>query len=180
MTAPAIVLIGPMGAGKTSVGKRVAKRLGLPFTDSDAVIVRDHGPIEAIFATHGEARFRELERDAVADALRVGGIVALGGGAVLDADTQAALGDHRVVLLTVAPHNVAARIRGGARPLLQEGDAVARWHEIYAARRPLYERLAQVSFDTSAGPLQDVVDALTAWIERQQSGDDHQAPGAHE
>jgi hypothetical protein len=70
MTSPAIVLIGPMGAGKTSVGKRVAKRLGLPFTDSDAAIVREHGPIETIFATHGEAHFRELEREAVADALK--------------------------------------------------------------------------------------------------------------
>lgn len=179
MTSPAIVLIGPMGAGKTSVGKRVAKRLGLPFTDSDAVIVREHGPIETIFATHGEEHFREVERRAVADALQAGGIVALGGGAVLHPGTQTALAGHRVVLLTVAPHNVAARIRGGARPLLQEGDAVERWHEIYAARRPLYERLAHVSFDTSAGPLQDTVDALAAWIEAELAGDDH-ARGAQE
>lgn len=180
MTEPAIVLIGPMGAGKTSVGKRVAKRLGLSFTDSDAVIVREHGPIDAIFTAEGEPRFRELERDAVASALAAGGVVALGGGAVLHPDTQAALRGHRVVLLTVAPRNVAARIRGGSRPLLEDGDAVERWHEIYAARRPLYERLAHVTFDTSAGPLQDVVDALAAWITDERPRRDDPAPGAPE
>ena len=164
MTGPAIVLIGPMGAGKTSIGKRVAKQLGLRFLDSDAAVVRAHGPIDRIFADHGEAHFRELERTAVSEALREGGVVALGGGAVLHPETQRDLAEHRVVLLTVAPHNVAARIRGGKRPLLADGDAVARWQEIYAARRPIYERLADVVFDTSTGPLQDVADALAAWV----------------
>lgn len=164
MTGPAIVLIGPMGAGKTSIGKRVAKQLGLRFADSDAAVVRAHGPIDRIFAEYGEPHFRELERAAVAEALRAGGVVALGGGAVLHPQTQHDLTDHRVVLLTVSPHNVAARIRGGKRPLLADGDAIARWHEIYAARRPVYERLADVVFDTSTGPLQDVADALAAWV----------------
>jgi len=180
MTARAIVLIGPMGAGKTSVGKRVAKRLGLTFTDSDALIVQKHGPIDEIFIAHGEAHFRELERDAVASALSRGGVVALGGGAVLHPDTQRALRGHRVALLTVAPHNVAARIRGSARPLLQDGDPVARWHEIYAARRPLYEQLAHVTFDTSAGPLQDVVDALAEWASATESEAGLAEPGEHE
>ncbi|MBF4560933.1 shikimate kinase [Microbacterium sp. VKM Ac-2870] len=178
MTDPAIVLIGPMGAGKTSVGKRVAKRLALPFTDSDAVITREHGPITEIFARQGEESFRELERRAVSAALATGGVVALGGGAVLHPETQTDLAAHRVVLLTVAPQNVAARIRGGARPLLQEGDAVARWHEIFAQRRPVYERLADITFDTSAGPLQDVVEALATWITTDGTGgDDRRAPG---
>jgi len=168
MTTRAIVLIGPMGAGKTSVGKRAAKALGLPFYDSDAAVVRAHGPIADIFATHGEPHFRELEREAVAAGLENGGVVALGGGAVLDAQTQAALRAHRVALLTVDPAIVAGRIRGGARPLLNgengpSDDPVARWNAVYEARRDLYARLADITFDTSTGPLQDVVDALVAW-----------------
>ena len=93
MTGPAIVLIGPMGAGKTSIGKRVAKQLGLRFADSDAAVVRAHGPIDRIFAEYGEPHFRELERAAVAEALRAGGVVALGGGAVLHPQTQRDLAD---------------------------------------------------------------------------------------
>ncbi len=160
----AIVLIGPMGAGKTSVGRRVAKTLGTSFHDSDAAVVREHGPVEDIFATYGEDHFRDLERDAVAIGLAQGGVVALGGGAVLHADTRAALRAHRVVLLTVAPATIESRIRGTRRPLLQAEDPIARWQEIYAARRPVYDDLADVTFDTSSGPLQDVVDAIVAWV----------------
>ncbi|MGB4778010.1 shikimate kinase [Microbacterium sp.] len=169
MTGPALVLVGPMGAGKTSIGKRLAKLLGTTFTDSDAAIVREHGPIDRIFAEHGEPYFREVERAAVAEALERGGVVALGGGAVLHPETQRDLAAHRVVLLTVAPRNVAARIGGGSRPLLQDGDPVARWHEIHAARRPVYESVADVVFDTSTGPLQQVVDAVAAWARQAES-----------
>lgn len=160
----AIVLIGPMGAGKTSVGRRVAKTLGTSFYDSDAAVVREHGPVEEIFATYGEDHFRDLERDAVAIGLAQGGVVALGGGAVLHADTRAALRAHRVVLLTVAPATIESRIRGTRRPLLQAEDPIARWQEIYAARRPVYDDLADVTFNTSSGPLQGVVDAIVAWV----------------
>ena len=159
----ALVLIGPMGAGKTSIGRRVAKILGVPFTDTDAVIVREHGAIDRIFADHGEAHFRTLERDAVLAALDNGGVVALGGGAILEPVTRAALLDHRVALLTVSGDTVASRLRSTVRPLLQGEDPVARWHAIYEARRPLYERTADAIFDTSAGPLQDVVDAVARW-----------------
>lgn len=166
----AIVLIGPMGAGKTSIGRRVAKVLGVPFSDTDAAVVRDHGPIDALFHTHGEAHFRGIERAAVTAGLAQGGVVSLGGGAVLDPETQAALAGHDVVLLTVGPQAVESRIRGGRRPLLEDDDPVARWHEIYEARRPTYERLAVVTFDTSSGPLQDVVDAIAEWA-RHSAGD---------
>ena len=68
MSARAIVLIGPMGAGKTSVGRRVARALEVPFADTDKIVARDHGPIPDLFERHGEEHFRALERDAVAEA----------------------------------------------------------------------------------------------------------------
>jgi shikimate kinase len=162
-SADPLVLIGPMGAGKTSIGRRVAKRLGVPFTDTDAVLAREHGPIPAIFAAQGEEVFRMLERDAVRDALDHDGVVSLGGGAVLHPDTRSDLAAARVVLLTVDPAIVAGRLREGTRPLLEHDDPVERWQQIYAARKPIYDELATVTFDTSSGPLQGVVDAVARW-----------------
>ena len=169
----ALVLIGPMGAGKSSIGRRVAKHLGVPFYDTDTAVVREHGPIADLFVTQGEARFRQLERQAVQAALASNGVVSLGGGAVLDADTRGDLAHHRVVLLTVTPQVVAGRLRGAARPLLAtrpllEADPIARWTEIYRVRKPLYDELADVTFDTSSGPLADVVTAVAAWAQHQQ------------
>lgn len=160
----AVVLIGPMGAGKTSIGKRVAKTLGRTFYDSDIAVAREHGPIETIFAEHGEPHFRALERAAVREGLATGGIVSLGGGAVTDAETRAALRDHRIVLLTVEPRVVAGRVLGSARPLLAGDGGLERWMAIYAERRPLYEELADVTFDTSSGPLAHVVENIAAWV----------------
>lgn len=169
MTTPAIVLIGPMGAGKSSIGKKLAKRLELGFSDSDSIVVREHGPIERIFTEQGEAHFRTLERRAVADALRGGGVVALGGGAVLHPDTQTDLAGHLVVLLTVSERTIASRIRDSARPLLQGEDPLARWREVHAARRDLYERLADLTVDTSSGPIQQIVDELADRVRKEPS-----------
>lgn len=160
----AIVFIGPMGAGKTSIGKRVARGLKLPFVDTDRLIVQSHGPISTIFAEHGEQHFRALERTAVAEALDAGGVVSLGGGAVLDAGTRAALAPHRVVYLTVSPETVASRIRGAHRPLVAGDDPVGEWERIFAERRPLYEQVADATFDTSAGPIAHVATAVLDWL----------------
>ncbi|MCT9000828.1 shikimate kinase [Microbacterium memoriense] len=163
MTESAIVLIGPMGAGKTSIGRRVARALGVPFADSDKIVVRDHGSIAELFAHGGEAHFRELERTAVREALAGGGVVALGGGAVLDEQTRADLARHRVVQLTVEPRVVAARIAGDARPLVAGKDPIARWTRILEERQPIYDAVADVTFDTSSGPLADIVAKIVAW-----------------
>lgn len=160
----AIVFVGPMGAGKSSVGRRTARLLSVPFTDTDTEIVRVHGPIADIFAAHGEAHFRGLERDSVNRALATGGVVALGGGAVLAAETRELLRGARVVLLTVDEKTIARRIRGGKRPLLSAADdPVAEWKRIRDERAPLYEEVADVTFDTSHGPIQQTVEAVVAW-----------------
>ncbi|MFI8594291.1 shikimate kinase [Microbacterium sp. NPDC078428] len=161
----ALVLVGPMGSGKTSVGKRVARALGWSFTDTDALVVRENGPLPQLFATHGEAHFRALERDAVSRALAGGGVVSLGGGAVLDARTRSDLAAHRVALLTVDPHVVASRLGGAGRPLLDGEDPLVRWERILAERRPLYEEVADATFDTSSGPLSRVVEAIVTWAQ---------------
>lgn len=165
----ALVLIGPMGAGKTSVGRRVARTLHRPFFDTDIAVIRGHGPIDKIFAEHGEARFRALEREAVIRGLATGGVVSLGGGAVLDPETRGDLAAHRVVLLTVEPRVVAGRIRDTTRPLLQDDDALTRWEQIMTLRRPVYEEIADATFDTSHGPLQAVVDAIADWARTEQT-----------
>ncbi|MFT4213082.1 MAG: shikimate kinase [Microbacterium sp.] len=169
---PSLVLVGPMGAGKTSIGRRVAKALGVPFSDTDALIARVHGPIPELFRSRGEAAFRELERQVVAGALAEPGVLALGGGAVLDARTRDALQEHPVVLLSVAPHVVARRIVGAGRPLLEGSDPIAAWQRIFAERKPLYDAVADVEFDTSRGPLSDIVTAVVAWAGTR-------IPGAH-
>ncbi|WP_181433628.1 shikimate kinase [Curtobacterium sp. MCPF17_002] len=163
--APAapVVVIGPMGAGKSSVGKRVAKALGVPFTDTDRAIVREHGPIPGIFADRGESAFRELEAAAVRDAVATGGVIAVGGGAVTHAATREALAGARVVLLTVSPEAVADRIAGSDRPLLADGGIDA-WQTIMDARAATYAELAHAVFDTSRRPMSHVVDDVVAWL----------------
>ena len=159
-----------MGAGKSSIGKKTAKALGRAFIDTDAVIVREHGDIPTLFAEHGEAHFRELEREAVADAVATGNVVALGGGAVLADATRELLATHDVVLLTVHPRTVASRIVMGGRPLLDgDEDPVARWIRIRDERMPLYEEVADVTFDTSTGRIQAVVDEIATWARRRNA-----------
>jgi shikimate kinase len=169
VTVRAVALIGPMGAGKTSVGRRVARHLGVRFVDTDAAITAEHGPIPQLFTTVGEAGFRAIERDVVQRELRGGGVVALGGGAVLDPSTRAALADCTVVLLTVSAEAVAARLAGSARPLLTDG--VDSWRRIAAEREPVYRALADVTVDTSRRPMTRIAAELA---ERLQ--DDAPAP----
>jgi shikimate kinase len=160
---PLLVIIGPPGAGKTKVGKRVARGLGLPFADTDKMIVALHGPIADIFARHGEAHFRALEREQVEEALTSEGIVSLGGGAVLDPRTQADLTGRRVALVMVDAESVADRIEGEKRPLLAAG-GVGAWKALVAQRLPLYEHLASRTFDSSGRPMQAVADEVIAWL----------------
>jgi shikimate kinase len=156
-----LILIGPMGAGKTKIGRRVARSLDVPFIDTDKRIVAEHGAITDIFADRGEPAFRELERDAVVAALAEPAVVSLGGGAVLHPETQRDLAERTVVLLTVTGEAVAARIRTDKRPLLKNG--TGDWQRIYDERRPIYERLATISFDTSSEPIEHIAERIADW-----------------
>ena len=157
-----IVLIGPPAAGKTRIGRRLARRLGLPFVDTDAVVVAANGPIPAIFAEHGEPHFRALERAAVAEAIAEPGVVSLGGGAVLDPATQADLADTTVVLITVQPEAIASRIANAKRPLVTDLES---WKRLVASRSELYTSLADYTADTSTRPIETIVEEIAAWVE---------------
>jgi shikimate kinase len=158
-----LVFIGPMAAGKTKIGKLVARALDAPFIDTDKRVVSVYGPIAEIFAREGEDYFRVLEREAVAEALGSEAVVSLGGGAVLHPDTQADLATCTVVYLSVDAEAVKVRIGNSRkRPLLQAG--IEDWQRIYDARRPLYEELASIRFDTSDRPITAIADDIVSWI----------------
>jgi shikimate kinase len=156
-----LVLIGPMGSGKSKLGKRVAAILGKPFVDTDRMVVAQHGTIAELFAEFGEAHFRALERVAVEDALAQDAVVALGGGAVLNEQTQADLADRKVALIMVSAAAVAPRITGTKRPLLTGG--IESWVRILESRREIYETLATRVWDTSSRPLTAIAGEIAAW-----------------
>ncbi len=162
MSRPPVVLVGPMGAGKTRVGKRVARILGVGFMDTDKMIVSEHGPIADLFADRGEPYFRELERAAVQTALATDDVVSLGGGAVLDPQTQNDLHDQRVAFLTVSARAVEGRLGGGKRPLIRDG--VADWQRIFDERRDIYEGLSDLTIDTSHRPYGAIAEEVAAWV----------------
>ncbi len=159
---PVLVLIGPPGAGKTRLGKRVARMTGSPFVDTDRRIVAKHGAIAEIFAEHCEPHFRRIERAEVARALEEAAVVSLGGGAVLDPATQDELAGKRVALVTIRPDAVASRIEGTSRPLLSDG--VESWSRLVEARREIYERLATRIWDTSDRPIDQIAAEIAAWV----------------
>lgn len=155
-----IVLIGPMAVGKSAIGHELAKRLEVPCVDTDGLIVEAHGSIPSIFAGRGEHAFREIEARTVASAVEhaevTPAVISLGGGAVLDSGTQQILERCTVVYLECDEETVAARIaRNSGRPLLA-GDAMARWSILFAARKPVYERLADLVLDVRHGSVTEL------------------------
>jgi shikimate kinase len=154
----AVVLVGPMGVGKTTIGKKLAKRLEVPFLDTDVMISKLHGDIAGIFAAQGEPKFREFEEACVLEAIAKPAVVATGGGAVLSEHTRAALSEAKVVYLSTDGKHMASRLSGGNRPLLKNG--VADWRRIYESRRELYEQVADITIDTSATPLKALVEEI--------------------
>ncbi|EGG45720.1 shikimate kinase [Streptomyces griseoaurantiacus] len=160
--APVVVLVGPMGVGKSTVGELLAERLGLGYRDTDADIVAARGlTVSEIFLDEGEPVFRALEKDAVRRALEEHeGVLALGGGAVLDPDTRALLAGHKVVYLTMDVEEAVRRTGlNAARPLLTLNPR-KQWRELMEARRHLYEEVATAVVATDGRDPEEVAQAV--------------------
>ncbi|MDH6448552.1 MULTISPECIES: shikimate kinase [unclassified Streptomyces] len=142
--SPLVVLVGPMGVGKSTVGQLLADRLGTGYRDTDEDIVAEQGrTIAEIFVDEGEPVFRAIEKAAVARALAEhDGVLALGGGSILDADTRALLAGQQVVYLSMDVEEAVKRTGlNAARPLLAVNPR-KQWRELMEARRSLYESIA--------------------------------------
>ncbi len=162
----AVVLVGPPGAGKSSVGRLLASGLGVPFADTDELVALAAGkPVGDIFVEDGEPAFRELERAAVArglDAVRDRGVLALGSGAVLDAEVRAMIAERTVIYLEAGFATVARRA-GLDRPrVVIPGNPRARLRALLEERRPVYEALASLTVPTDAAAPEEVAAGLAA------------------
>ena len=156
--ADVIVLVGPMGVGKSTVGKKLSKALKIPFSDTDAMIVEAHGAIDEIFKSRGEEQFRELEHDALARALSSPGIVATGGGAVLLKKSQELLKGATVIYLATDGKHIGSRLRKSSRPLIKNG--LDDWRRIYDSRKEIYAKVADFEINTSGHPLVQTISEI--------------------
>lgn len=167
VTGPVVVLVGPMGVGKSTVGALLADRLGTLYRDTDDDIVAAEGrPISDIFVDDGEPYFREIERRAVRGALAEHhGVLAVGGGAVLDAGTRELLAAHPVAYLSM---DVEAAVRrtgiGVGRPLLAVNPR-RQWRELMEQRRHLYTEVARVVVATDDRTPEEVAQAVLDALE---------------
>ncbi|MFJ7269240.1 shikimate kinase [Streptomyces sp. NPDC099050] len=156
-----------MGSGKSTVGELIAQRLGVSYRDTDADIVAAQGrEISDIFIDEGEPHFRELEREAVAAAVAGHeGVLALGGGAVLDETTRELLAGLPVAYLSMDVEEAVKRVGlGAARPLLAVNPR-RQWRELMEARRPLYTEVARVVVATDARTPEEVAQAVLEALE---------------
>lgn len=166
-TGPLVVLVGPMGSGKSTVGGMLADRLGVPYRDTDADIVAATGrEISDLFVDEGEPHFRALERQAVAAAVAEhAGVLALGGGAVLDAGTRELLVGLPVAYLSMDVEEAVRRVGlGAARPLLAVNPR-RQWRELMDARRHLYTEVARVVVATDDRTPEEVAQAVLDALE---------------
>lgn len=162
-----VVLIGAPGSGKSTIGPLLAEALGEAFVDVDAAIEADERlTIADIFVTHGEPHFRQLEKTATAVALENGGVIALGGGAILNADTRASLRGHDVVWLECSISTATKRVgMAQARPLLL-GNVRGQLVKLLNDRIPLYREVATITVTTDDREPAAIVDEITGALAR--------------
>lgn len=162
MSGPTLVLVGPPGAGKSTVGRLLAQAWGVPFRDTDDdVEVAEGRTIADIFIDSGEEHFRAAERAAVVRALAEhDGVLALGGGAVLDPDTQAELAGLAVVYLSVSLAAASPRVGLNANRPLLVGSPRRQWQLLMEARRGIYASLAAVEVSSDDRTPEQVRDAV--------------------
>jgi shikimate kinase len=166
-TGPRVVLVGAMGAGKSTVARLLAEKWSVAARDSDADVEAAAGSsVQDLFVQHGEQHFRRLERDAVRRALAEhDGVLALGGGAVLSEETRELLRGHTVVFLDVDLADAVRRVGLGAgRPLLL-GNVRGTLRTLLAERRPVYLSVATHRVDTSGRTPQQVADDVLTLVE---------------
>ncbi|MET9088470.1 shikimate kinase [Streptomyces sp. NPDC090075] len=166
-----VVLVGPMGVGKSTVGQLLAERLGVGYRDTDEDIVAAEGrTIADIFVAEGEPAFRAIEKRAVHTALAEHeGVLALGGGAILDADTRALLAGQRVVYLSMDVEEAVKRTGlNAARPLLALNPR-KQWRELMEARRHLYEEVAAAVVTTDDRTPEEVTQAALDALELKEA-----------
>ncbi|MFC0863465.1 shikimate kinase [Sphaerimonospora cavernae] len=168
-----VVLIGPPGSGKSTVGRLLADRLGVPFRDTDSDVEAVAGKsVSDIFVEDGEARFRELEAAAVREAVHGHeGVLSLGGGAILHEPTQELLAGRRVVYLRVGLDQAVRRVGlASARPLLVLNPR-SRLRKLMEERRPIYESLAAITVATDERDPEDVAAQIAAEIAPEESAE---------
>ena len=169
-----MVLVGPMGAGKSTVGKRLARHVGLPFADSDELIRERTGvDIPRIFDVEGEAGFRAREHTVLRELLTGPPLVlATGGGAVIQPENRALMRDHGIViyLRTSVAEQYRRTARDQSRPLLQTEDPRARLAALQEEREPLYVEVATLTFDTDGGSGPALAEAIAASLEENGIG----------
>ena len=169
--APKAVLIGLPGSGKSTIGRRLAKAMGLKLFDTDAAIEERTGrSIADIFANEGEPGFRRIEEDVIREALQThDGILSLGGGAVTTPGVRDALAGHTVVYLEISEEEGVRRTSGSTvRPLLAGPDREQKYREIMTARVPLYRRVATIRVNTNRRNPGAVVRYIASRLENPQ------------
>lgn len=167
-----VALIGFMAAGKSTIGRKLARELGWAFFDTDACVARAHGTVTAIFEREGEAAFREYEREAIEEVLAdpQGGVIALGGGALALAENRALLAAyaHRV-FLKASVEQIYARVRRNSkrRPLLGERPTMERIRELYDARLADYSAVDHV-VEARRMSDREVLDDIVQWLRKNE------------